>query len=156
MPKTPAKARCVEPKVPIRIVIAKTGSISKLSVSNFGNPAAEWPEQVLYKDIFVGNRSDNVCLSNQLIMAITKEKKEDLVKEFQREAGDSGSPDVQIAILTTRIQNLTAHMQKNKKDYSTRRGLLGMVSRRRRLLDYVRKHDADRYLDLLERLNIRK
>ena len=75
-------------------------------------------------------------------MAITKEKKEDLVKEFQREAGDSGSPDVQIAILTTRIQNLTAHMQKNKKDYSTRRGLLGMVSRRRRLLDYVRKHDA--------------
>ena len=89
-------------------------------------------------------------------MAITKEKKEDLVKEFQREAGDSGSPDVQISILTTRIQNLTAHMQKNKKDYSTRRGLLGMVSRRRRLLDYVRKHDADRYLDLLERLNIRK
>ena len=89
-------------------------------------------------------------------MAITKEKKEDLVKEFQREAGDSGSPDVQIAIMTTRIQNLTAHMQKNKKDYSTRRGLLGMVSRRRRLLDYVRKHDADRYLDLLERLNIRK
>ena len=89
-------------------------------------------------------------------MAITKEKKEDLVKEFQREAGDSGSPDVQIAILTTRIQNLTAHMQKNKKDYSTRRGLLGMVSRRRRLLDYIRKHDADRYLDLLERLNIRK
>ena len=89
-------------------------------------------------------------------MAITKEKKEDLVKEFQREAGDSGSPDVQIAILTTRIQNLTAHMQKNKKDYSTRRGLLGMVSRRRRLLDYVRKHDADRYLDLLERFNIRK
>jgi small subunit ribosomal protein S15 len=89
-------------------------------------------------------------------MAITKEKKAELVKEFQREAGDSGSPDVQIAILTNRIQHLTAHMQKNKKDYSTRRGLLGMVSRRRRLLDYVRKHDADRYLDLLERLNIRK
>ena len=89
-------------------------------------------------------------------MAITKEKKAELVQEFQREAGDSGSPDVQIAILTNRIQHLTAHMQKNKKDYSTRRGLLGMVSRHRRLLDYVRKHDADRYLDLLERLNIRK
>ena len=89
-------------------------------------------------------------------MAITKEKKEDLIKEYQQKAGDSGSPEVQIAILTTRIQNLTAHMQKFKKDYSTRRGLLGMVSRRRRLLDYVRKHDADRYLDLLERLNIRK
>lgn len=89
-------------------------------------------------------------------MAITKDKKAELVQEFQREAGDSGSPDVQIAILTSRIQHLTAHMQKNKKDFSTRRGLLGMVSRRRRLLDYVRKHDADRYLDLLERLNIRK
>ena len=89
-------------------------------------------------------------------MAITKEKKTELVKEFQREEGDTGSPDVQIAILTARINHLTEHMRTNKKDYSTRRGLLGMVSRRRRLLDYVRKIDADRYLDLLERLNIRK
>lgn len=89
-------------------------------------------------------------------MAITNEKKTDLINEFQREDGDTGSPDVQIAILTTRINNLTEHMRSNKKDYSTRRGLLGMVSRRRRLLDYVRKIDADRYLDLLERLNIRK
>ncbi|MEL7498011.1 MAG: 30S ribosomal protein S15 [Planctomycetota bacterium] len=89
-------------------------------------------------------------------MAITKEKKAELVSEFQREDGDTGSPDVQIAILTTRINNLTEHMRSNKKDFATRRGLLGMVSRRRRLLDYVRKIDADRYLDLLERLNIRK
>jgi small subunit ribosomal protein S15 len=89
-------------------------------------------------------------------MAITKEQKADLIKEFARVEGDSGCPDVQIAILTKRIIHLTAHMQKNKKDFSTRRGLLGMVSRRRRLLDYVRKNDADRYLDLLERLNIRK
>lgn len=89
-------------------------------------------------------------------MAITKEKKSELINEFQRAEGDSGSPDVQIAILTTRINSLTEHMQRNKKDYATRRGLLGMVSRRRRLLDYVRRKDADRYLDLLERLNIRK
>lgn len=89
-------------------------------------------------------------------MTITKEEKAELIKEFQREEGDSGSPDVQIAILTKRINHLTEHMRSNKKDYSTRRGLLGMVSRRRRLLDYVRKNDADRYLDLLERLNIRK
>ena len=89
-------------------------------------------------------------------MTITKEKKAELIQEFQREDGDSGSPDVQIAILTTRINQLTEHMRSNKKDFSTRRGLLGMVSRRRRLLDYVRKIDADRYLDLLERLNIRK
>ncbi len=89
-------------------------------------------------------------------MTITKEEKAELIKEFQREEGDSGSPDVQIAILTKRINHLTEHMRSNKKDFSTRRGLLGMVSRRRRLLDYVRKNDADRYLDLLERLNIRK
>lgn len=91
-----------------------------------------------------------------LDMTITKEKKTELVKEFQRSEDDTGSPDVQIAILTARINSLTEHMRSNKKDYSTRRGLLGMVSRRRRLLDYVRKIDADRYLDLLERLNIRK
>ncbi len=89
-------------------------------------------------------------------MAITKENKAELVTEFQKSDGDTGSPDVQIAILTKRINNLTEHMRSNKKDYSTRRGLLGMVSRRRRLLDYVRKHDADRYLDIIERLNIRK
>ncbi len=89
-------------------------------------------------------------------MAITKENKAELVSEFQAKDGDTGSPEVQIAILTTRINHLTEHMRSNKKDYSTRRGLLGMVSRRRRLLDYVRNNDADKYLDLLERLNIRK
>ena len=89
-------------------------------------------------------------------MAITKEKKVELVNEFQAKDGDTGSPEVQIAILTTRINHLTEHMRSHKKDYSTRRGLLGMVSRRRRLLDYVRKNNADKYLDLLERLNIRK
>ena len=69
---------------------------------------------------------------------------------------DSGSPEVQIAILTTRINNLTEHMRRNKKDYATRRGLLGMVSRRRRLLDYLRDVNPDRYLDIIGRLNIRK
>lgn len=89
-------------------------------------------------------------------MAITKDKKAELIKEYQRSAGDSGCPDVQIALLTTRINNLTEHMRTHEKDYATRRGLLGMVSRRRSLLDYVRKHDPDRYLDLLEKLGIRK
>jgi small subunit ribosomal protein S15 len=89
-------------------------------------------------------------------MAITKERKSELVGEFKRSEGDTGSPDVQIAILTTRINNLTEHMRTHKKDYATRRGLLGMVSRRRRLLDYVRSCDADRYLDIIERLGIRK
>ena len=89
-------------------------------------------------------------------MAITKEKKEEVVSEFRKNESDTGSPEVQIAILTTRINNLTEHMRTNKKDYSTRRGLLGMVSRRRRLLDYLRQVNPDRYLDIIEKLNIRK
>ena len=89
-------------------------------------------------------------------MTITKERKAELVKEYQDSDNDTGSPEVQIAILTTRINNLTEHMRRNKKDYSTRRGLLGMVSRRRRLLDYVRSVNPDRYLDIIGRLNIRK
>ena len=89
-------------------------------------------------------------------MTITKERKTELVKEYQRGNQDTGSPEVQIAILTTRINNLTEHMRTHPKDYATRRGLLGMVSRRRRLLDYVRKVDPDRYLDIIGRLNIRK
>ncbi len=89
-------------------------------------------------------------------MAITKDKKAEVIGEFANGEGDTGSPEVQIAILTTRINNLTEHMRSNKKDYGTRRGLLGMVSRRRRLLDYVRSKNPDRYLDIIERLGIRK
>ena len=89
-------------------------------------------------------------------MTITKEKKSEAIAEFKQNANDVGSPEVQIAILTTRINNLTEHMRTHKKDYSTRRGLLGMVSRRRRLLDYLRKINPDRYLDIIGRLNIRK
>ena len=89
-------------------------------------------------------------------MTITKERKQELIEEFKQGAGDTGSPEVQIAILTTRINNLTEHMRTHKKDYATRRGLLGMVSRRRRLLDYIRTINPDRYLDIIGRLNIRK
>ena len=87
-------------------------------------------------------------------MAITKEKKEEVVSQFRKNDSDTGSPEVQIAILTTRINNLTEHMRTNKKDYSTRRGLLGMVSRRRRLLVYLRQINPDRYLDIIEKLNL--
>ena len=89
-------------------------------------------------------------------MTITKERKNEVIGEFKRSAGDTGSPEVQIAILTTRINSLTEHMRKHKKDFSTRRGLLAMVSRRRRLLDYVRHKDPQRYLDIIGRLGIRK
>lgn len=89
-------------------------------------------------------------------MTITKEKKDELVKEFSKGENDTGSPEVQIAILTTRINNLTEHMRANKKDHSTKRGLIGMVARRRRLLDYLRNIEPNRYLDIKSRLNIRK
>lgn len=89
-------------------------------------------------------------------MTITKERKQELVQEFKTGDGDTGSPEVQIAILTTRINNLTEHMRSNPKDYSTRRGLLAMVSRRRRLLDYLKEIDQQRYLDSIGRLGIRK
>jgi len=89
-------------------------------------------------------------------MTITKERKQELIQEFKQGDADTGSPEVQIAILTTRINNLTQHMREHKKDYGTRRGLLAMVSRRRRLLDYLRKVDPQRYLDIIGRLGIRK
>ena len=89
-------------------------------------------------------------------MTITKERKQELIQEFKQGEGDSGSPEVQIAILTTRINNLTEHMRQNSKDFATRRGLLSMVSRRRRLLDYLRKVNPQRYLDVIAKLGIRK
>jgi len=89
-------------------------------------------------------------------MSVTKERKEELVKEFGREGSDTGSPEVQISILTSRIAEMTGHLQVHKKDFSSRRGLLRMVSRRRRLLDYVKRKNPQLYLDLLKRLEIRK
>ncbi len=89
-------------------------------------------------------------------MTITKERKQELIQEYRREDGDTGSPEVQIAILTTRINSLTEHMQGHKKDYACRRGLLALVSRRRRLLDYLKRVDPQRYLGIIQRLSIRK
>ena len=89
-------------------------------------------------------------------MALTKERKEELRGEFARKPSDTGSPEVQIALLTSRISRMTEHMRENNKDYASRRGLLRMVSRRRRLLDYVKRVNPSLYLDLLKRLEIRK
>lgn len=89
-------------------------------------------------------------------MTITTERKQELIKEFKQSDNDTGSPEVQIAVLTSRINSLTEHMRTHKKDFSTRRGLLSLVSRRRRLLDYLRKIDPQRYLDIIGRLAIRK
>jgi small subunit ribosomal protein S15 len=89
-------------------------------------------------------------------MTITKERKTGLIQDFKQGDSDTGSPEVQIAILTERINGLTGHMRTHSKDYSTRRGLLMMVSRRRRLLDYLKKVAPQRYIDIIQRLNIRK
>ncbi|HWB09202.1 MAG TPA: 30S ribosomal protein S15 [Pirellulales bacterium] len=89
-------------------------------------------------------------------MAITKERKQALIGDFRRADNDTGSPEIQIAILTNRIGELTEHLQTHKKDYASRRGLLMMVSRRRRLLDYLKRVSPQRYLDIIRRLDIRK
>ncbi|CAG9173533.1 30S ribosomal protein S15 [Cupriavidus respiraculi] len=89
-------------------------------------------------------------------MSIADTKKSDVIKKFARAANDTGSPEVQVALLTTRINELTPHFKANMKDHHSRRGLLRMVSRRRRLLDYLKSNDADRYRALIEALGLRK
>ena len=87
---------------------------------------------------------------------IAKEKKAEIIEKYGRQAGDTGSPEVQIALLTERIRELTAHLQSNKKDHHSRRGLLKMVGQRRNLLGYLKKKDIERYRSLIERLGLRK
>ncbi len=89
-------------------------------------------------------------------MSVTKARKTELIQQYRRGGSDTGSPDVQVAVLTERINALTEHMRTHSKDHACRRGLLMLVSRRRRLLDYIRRHDSDRYLELIGRLGIRK
>lgn len=89
-------------------------------------------------------------------MTITKERKQEIIQEYRHDDEDTGSPEVQIAILTTRINGLTEHMRTHRKDFATRRGLLALVARRRRLLDYVRRIDPQRYLAVIGRLGIRR
>ena len=89
-------------------------------------------------------------------MTITKEQKTQLIGEYRRDEQDTGSPDVQIAVLTKRINELTKHLQGHVKDFASRRGLLMLVSRRRRQLDYLKKTNPERYREMLQKLEIRK
>ncbi len=89
-------------------------------------------------------------------MSITDQRKQELIKEYAINEGDTGSPEVQCAVLTERINNLTEHMKQHHKDFHSRRGLLIMVSRRRHLLSYVKKCDVKRYSDLIAKLKLRK
>jgi len=89
-------------------------------------------------------------------MTITAERKSQVIKEYQRDGKDSGSPEVQIAVMTERIQNLTQHMRTHKHDFASRRGLLQLVSKRSRLLRYLAKTNRPAYLDLIGKLGLRK
>ncbi len=89
-------------------------------------------------------------------MAITKDRKTQIIDQFRREATDTGSPEVQIALLTARITELTEHLRTHKKDHASRRGLLMMVSKRKSLLNYLRNRDRNRYLSVIGRLELRK
>jgi small subunit ribosomal protein S15 len=89
-------------------------------------------------------------------MAMEKDRKQDLIGEFKLHDSDTGSPEVQIALLSERIKYLTEHFKTHKKDHHSRRGLLKMVGHRRRLLDYLKSRNVDRYKDIIQRLGIRK
>ncbi|HEY9078698.1 30S ribosomal protein S15 [Magnetovibrio sp.] len=89
-------------------------------------------------------------------MSITAERKQELIKEYATKPDDTGSPEVQVAVLTERIVNLTEHLKTHKKDHHSRRGLLIMVGQRRRLLDYTKKKDQARYESLIKRLGLRR
>ncbi len=89
-------------------------------------------------------------------MSITPERKQDLIAEYATKDGDTGSPEVQVAILSERISNLTEHLKIHKKDFHSRRGLLMMVGQRRRLLDYLNNKKAERYESLIKRLGLRR
>jgi len=89
-------------------------------------------------------------------MSISALRKQELIKDYATKPGDTGSPEVQIALLTERINGLTEHFKTHVKDFHSRRGLLKFVSQRRKLLDYLKRKDADKYRDLIERLGLRK
>lgn len=89
-------------------------------------------------------------------MPYTTTERSAVVKDYQRAANDTGSPEVQVALLTARINHLTPHFVQNKKDHHSRRGLLRMVNQRRKLLDYLKSRDVDRYKSLIERLGLRR
>jgi small subunit ribosomal protein S15 len=89
-------------------------------------------------------------------MSITAERKQELIKQFGSKEGDTGSPEVQVAILTERIKNLTDHLNQHKKDFHTRRGLISMVGQRRSLLDYLKRKEAARYDNIIKELGLRR
>jgi small subunit ribosomal protein S15 len=89
-------------------------------------------------------------------MALTAEQKSQVMNDYQRSSGDTGSPEVQVALMTARIEDLTSHFKTHKQDHHSRQGLLRLVSQRRKLLDYLKRKDIERYRELISRLGLRK
>jgi len=89
-------------------------------------------------------------------MALTKDEKVKVIKSFEREKGDTGSPEVQVALLTAQIEKLAGHLKEHKKDIHSRRGLLSMVAKRRRLLNYLKNRDDERYKELIDKIGLSK
>ncbi len=89
-------------------------------------------------------------------MALTAEQKSKVMTDYQRSSGDTGSPEVQVALMTARIEDLTSHFKTHKQDHHSRQGLLRLVSQRRKLLDYLKREDIERYRELISRLGLRK
>jgi small subunit ribosomal protein S15 len=110
------------------------------------------PQSVNLKGVNEGKSKKQECIS--FVLAI--EQKQELIGQYRTHDSDTGSPEVQIALLSGRIAQLTEHFKLHKKDHGSRRGLLMMVSRRRRLLDYLKTHDAERYKTVIQKVGIRK
>ena len=106
--------------------------------------------------MLAGRHPGSLIYIKEIKMSIDTKTKQDLIKKFARKDNDTGSPEVQVAILTTRITNLSEHFKTHKKDNHSRRGLLKLVSQRRKILDYVKSKDESRYKTLIEQLGIRR
>ena len=130
-----------------------------LAVLTGYNPPLASPSEitVLFNGRFaLSNWGGVVFYEREFDMAINVEQKAQIISDYQRKAGDSGSSEVQIALLTARINDLTGHFKEHVKDHHSRRGLLRMVSRRRKLLDYLKRTNVDSYRALIQRLGLRK
>jgi small subunit ribosomal protein S15 len=104
----------------------------------------------------LGNSAAKVWQFWSIEMSVNAEQKSEIVKKYQRAEGDTGSPEVQVAILSARIQDLTGHFKEHKKDHHSRQGLLKMVNQRRKLLDYLKRKDSSRYASLISELGLRR
>ena len=114
------------------------------------------PETLVQSGLWFHIREHPWCFQEDTAVAITTQMKKETITQHAKHEGDTGSPEVQIALLTSRIQDLTEHFKVHKKDFHSRQGLLTLVGRRRNLLNYLRKTDVQRYRDIIEKLNLRK